>query len=48
MTGIALPPLMQLDQWIETFEEQEKASTAAAAAGGDDGWTVVTRKPVSL
>lgn len=40
--------MLQLDEWTESFEEREKASAAAAAAGEDDGWTVVTRKPVSL
>jgi hypothetical protein len=38
---------VQLDDWMTEFEGREAASKAAAAATTDDGWTVVTRKPVS-
>ena len=33
---------------MEAFEKQEQEARAAATAAADDGWTVVTRKPVSL
>ena len=38
---------MQLDAWMAEFEGKEAAAKSAAAANADDGWTVVTRKPVS-
>ena len=40
-------PVLQLDDWMEAFEKQEEEAKAAAMAAADDGWTVVTRKPVS-
>ena len=37
---------MQLDQWMEAFEQSERSAKAGVA--NDDGWTVVTRKPVRI
>jgi len=45
---MSLGGCVQLDDWMAEFEGKEATSKAAAAASINDGWTVVSRKPVSL
>lgn len=40
--------ILQLDEWMEAFEEEEEAARKAASISNDDGWTVVTRRPVKF
>ena len=38
---------MQLDDWMDQHEAQQKAKAAAAAAAEADGWTTVKRQKVT-